>query len=1028
MKLRDSTRWLAIGALLVCRVGPVPATSNHSSSQWDAVTSSERVAPSVELTTVYASPQGWVKPNQDFHYTITLENNQNNDVQSLQLTVEPPSGLHHIAKDFSASGGSLSFSPQGKLQWDIDNLPAHSTHTLVVAARAAGFSEDAKIVWKDLSITASLSVQGQLIASSSTLGPKVIPPAQGYDSARFGVRPFPVVLVDFLDPIIGKHQAAHSPGRIARLINDADDPGSMFRLFDDMSFGQLQVEGSVPTLGIGMADWVYAPGFEFTRRVDEDTCPGLTLGDTPALIGSPALPQRIVDGWYQLPGQLGYYGWNDGVPPGSLDGDRAPSLVYLQDSGCGPLSKLAYDAAQISDPEINYNDYDTNHDGLVEFFMVIFAACRGNGDSELDSENCRFPQGLASIDDPISHSNSLELHYRDPVSGLPGYLSDDPLVDIHGVAQCWVDDNYGEFDDCNGAGNEQLPAYVRVGSYTINHEDAFIAPSLLSHEYGHTLGLPDFYNGGSDFNAYNTMNLMAGMHGQHMTVFGKQEMGWVVPQFLSAGEQRLVENWREIKTDTGEIHWQTPAGEAYILSAENGDQNIHNGMAFGFKLPPRGIVTPEQIREQASETHIWYSGRGDDFGCTPHAGHNLDLYLPELAQLRPGQSISLQFKSSWDIEWDWDYGFVMITTDGKNYTSLPSKHGYTTPRSTNPHGIDCQNQYGNGLSGQSGRYQLGIPENEDERANYDHGAPFLDDEFDLSAYAGQSISVRFSLFSDRSVDRPNWFIDDVKLVVDGQTIFSSDHESGPEPGRYFPGGCGEDFSTAAICTQGWNWLSASQIPGSDHAYYLELRDRSGLDYEVPYQLSSTPIRWQPGLFIEYTDENHGYGNNGRRDHPAQHYLDSTPVEGGSCGDDCLDAAFTDAPGDSLFDDLFWQDNFADRTRASGRWEFDYNCLRLEVLQMQGEDTIQAAADLSASVMLSAGPGCWPVDYGQINTPIPNAENTATAISEGGRFRGGSLGQWMLCLLFLSLSKRRCARAFFNQNPELVHVLGKNPRG
>ena len=37
----------------------------------------------------------------------------------------------------------------------------------------------------------------------------------------------------------------------------------------------------------------------------------------------------------------------------------------------------------IADPEIDYSDYDTDKDGVVDFFMVVFAGCGGNGGSQL---------------------------------------------------------------------------------------------------------------------------------------------------------------------------------------------------------------------------------------------------------------------------------------------------------------------------------------------------------------------------------------------------------------------------------------------------------------------------------------------------------------------------------------------------------------------------------------------------------------------------------------------------------------------
>ncbi len=47
----------------------------------------------------------------------------------------------------------------------------------------------------------------------------------------------------------------------------------------------------------------------------------------------------------------------------------------------------------------------------------------------------------------------------------------------------------------------------------------------------------------------------------------------------------------------------------------------------------------------------------------------------------------------------------MVTTNGQNYTSLPSENLYTTPNSINPNNSSCQDQYDNGLTGTSGSYR-----------------------------------------------------------------------------------------------------------------------------------------------------------------------------------------------------------------------------------------------------------------------------------------------------------------------------------
>ena len=85
---------------------------------------------------------------------------------------------------------------------------------------------------------------------------------------------------------------------------------------------------------------------------------------------------------------------------------------------------------------------------------------------------------------------------------------------------------------------------MRVGPYNVNPETAIDAASVISHEYGHSLGLPDFYSlGGRE--TYGDWNLMATDKSQHMDAFSRQELGWVVPQVLTSSQ--TVSDWAEAR-------------------------------------------------------------------------------------------------------------------------------------------------------------------------------------------------------------------------------------------------------------------------------------------------------------------------------------------------------------------------------------------------------------------------------------------------------------------------------------------------
>ena len=60
---------------------------------------------------------------------------------------------------------------------------------------------------------------------------------------------------------------------------------------------------------------------------------------------------------------------------------------------------------------------------------------------------------------------------------------------------------------------------------------------MISHEYGHSLGLPDYYSSpGSNRETYGDWNLMATDKSQNMDANGKKELGWLVPRVLQPGD------------------------------------------------------------------------------------------------------------------------------------------------------------------------------------------------------------------------------------------------------------------------------------------------------------------------------------------------------------------------------------------------------------------------------------------------------------------------------------------------------------
>src|SRR4051812_48232506 len=740
----------------------------------------------------FVSSVGWVKPGATYPSRIFVRNYGATAVAGATVTVTAADGMRFTQATPLAGAGSVAVSAT-TVTWTVGAVPAATTvgpavRTLVVESKAKGTREDPRIVWKDLSTVATLSYTGGGPATSRSKGPKVIPEASQFDTARYGLRPFPVVPVDYQDR---KHAVAHTGEKLANVINSPTLPGSTFNLYQEMSYGQLFPEGTVPSSTIAQTGWGDTSRWHFTTA--KPPTPAVCTGQTyQSQLGSTALPDRVKDGWYQLPGDTNYYG-----------ADRLTTAAAIAlggawiDNACGPIGKAVYDAAHIADPEIDYSDYDTDKDGVVDFFMMVFAGIGGNGASQRSGYDNIWP-----------HSSSLEFYYTDTATGLTGYISNDQLRDHYERPMYYTDATRHTMTTTVTA----YPVFVRVGPYNVNPEAAVDHASVISHEYGHSLGLPDFYSQSQARPTYGDWNLMATDKSQNMDVFSKQELGWLIPRVLKPGE--TVANVSDSKLNTHRIDWVQPDGSPYTLSGPS----VNNGEGYVARLPGRRIIDAAKVVRGASPTHVWHSGQGDDFGCLPSGGHNLDIQLPELASIAAGTPVALSFKSLWDIEWDWDFAFVTVTKDGgSSYTALPSLNGYTSRASeSNPNDVACYKQYENGLTGSSASYAAGTQATDRVTGVYGDGE-FIADRYDLTAYAGVSnVVLRLSYFTDAAVARPGWFIDDLKLTAGAQTVYSTDFEDANDL-RIYNGGCRDTIATGPSCTAGWTYVDASSGNPADHA-------------------------------------------------------------------------------------------------------------------------------------------------------------------------------------------------------------------
>ncbi len=170
------------------------------------------------------------------------------------------------------------------------------------------------------------------------------------------------------------------------------------------------------------------------------------------------------------------------------------------------------------------------------------------------------------------------------------------------------------------------------------------------------------------------------------------------------------------------------------------------------ELSGRGDLTIQftgstQVKVVDNEAHSgdyqWYSLRGDD--SNSRLTHRFDLSEVNTA--------TLHYWTWYDIETDWDYGYVEVSTDeGRTWTILQTPHSATD----NPSG----NAYGPGYTGLSG---------EEKPA-------WIEEKIDISEYTGQEVLIRFEYVTDDAVNRSGLTIDDISIP---EIDFYDDVETGP---------------------------------------------------------------------------------------------------------------------------------------------------------------------------------------------------------------------------------------------------------
>jgi immune inhibitor A len=328
-----------------------------------------------------------------------------------------------------------------------------------------------------------------------------------------------------------------------------------------------------------------------------------------------------------------------------------------------------------------------------------------------------------------------------------------------------------------------------VNKYTIQPENGGVG--VFAHEYAHDLGLPDLYDTSGlvgvieNSTGYWTLMSAGGWLSDgtedvssrpgHMGIWEKFQLGWLNYEVAYAGRKSE--------------HKLGPA-----------ETNTKQAQGLFVVLPDKQVT--EEIAVPYSGSYLYYSG----------AGNNLDNFMIRPFILAPGSSLSAMVH--FDIELDWDYAYLVVSTDGgATWGSIATSQSTT---------IDPNGQnFGYGITGDSGGW--------------------VELTADLSAYTGD-VLLGFRYWTDSVVAMPGFAVDDI--AVTGYPLDDAESDAG------------------------WTFSGFRRSTGVESGYYFnayvaEFRQYRGFDDTLrtgPYSFGYIPnftlaerFPYQDGLLISYWD-------------------------------------------------------------------------------------------------------------------------------------------------------------------------------
>ncbi|MFC0007816.1 immune inhibitor A domain-containing protein [Micromonospora siamensis] len=348
-----------------------------------------------------------------------------------------------------------------------------------------------------------------------------------------------------------------------------------------------------------------------------------------------------------------------------------------------------------------------------------------------------------------------------------------------------------------------------IGDYTTEPENGGLG--VFAHEYGHDLGLPDLYDtqGGDNGTGFWTL-MSSGSWLSH----GKDDIG-STPGYMDPWSKLFLGWLNHTTVDYGKGSTQVTLGPA-------GDSDGPKAQAVLVNLPAQTQTT--NYNTPFGGSYEWWGGAADGLNNT----------LTRTIDLTGATTASITSKLSYEIEEDYDYLFAEVSTDG-GATWTPLKNNLHDTRATDGTLED-------GIDGSS------------------NGA-WVDSTYDLSAYAGKSITFRYRYATDGGLHYAGAFLDNISLTKNGTVAWTDDAET----------------LSADWAVKGFTRMGGSVTDTYPRFYLAENRTYFG--YDDTLRTGGYNFGWgntrpdfverfsnQPGMLVWYV--NYAYGDNNTSAHPG----------------------------------------------------------------------------------------------------------------------------------------------------------------